>query len=109
MVDLPDIRRTIRIDRKVTGSELVKALQKFIVQINVSGYRKYAEKLLYNIDGIRTLIIGIQAENPRDCVMIRTGENLGNKGIVLEDSYEAIGIGSSLELLPTIVHAIGYM
>ena len=104
MQDLSDIRRTIRIDKKVTGDEIADALKKFSEQSE----GKYIEKLLYDIDGKRTVIIGIQSKYPYECVMVRTGENLADKEIKLEDSYERIGVGSSNELMPEMTYAIGY-
>jgi len=104
MSDLPDVRRTIRIDKQVTGAKVAEALKQFAEQ---SG-GEYAERLLYDIDGKRTVIIGIQSQYPYKCIMARTGENLANNEIRLEDSYERIGVGSSNELMPEMVYAIGY-
>ncbi len=101
MSELIDIRRTIKIDKKVTGIELVNALKKVAEQIGL----KYSKKLLYELDGKKTLIVGIESLYPHQCVMARTGENLFNNGIRLEDFYKKIGVGSSNELLPKMVYA----
>lgn len=104
MRELPDIRRTINIFRKITGAEVAEALKEFAEQ---SG-EEYSEKLLYDIDGKKTVMIGIQSQYPYKCIMVRTGENLANHEIKLEDSYDTIGIGSSNEFMPDMVYAIGY-
>jgi len=99
-----DIRRSIRIEGSIKGSRMANALQKLAEEQG----NKYLEKLLYDIDGKRTLIIGIQNEFSFNCLMIRTGKNLINKGIILEDSYDIIGVGSSDELQPYMVLSLGY-
>ena len=97
MRQLLDVRRTVRIDRAVTGSEIVEALKKLAERREYDG--QYAEQEISDIDGVKNMIVGLHSRCPYKNVMIGTDQDLANSGIRLKDSYAIFGVRSSDELL----------
>jgi len=98
-MEIPNIVRTIKLDRKVTGQELSDALLKFA---EGNGEARYAETLISDRAGQRTVLMGLQGRNllPYYCVEVRTGEGLAKNEINLHSSYSTIGIGTSTRFSP---------
>ena len=101
---LLDVRRTIepKFWRKCTatgptGSEIIEAVKKLAENPEYEG--EYAEQEISDIDGVKTMIVGIHSKCPYKNVMIGTEPDLRNIGIRLKDTYSIIGVRSSNEIL----------
>lgn len=100
-----DIRRTIDVCREVTGEEISEALKEYADQ---GEFLNYAERIVRDIDGKKTIIMGIESRFSYECMVVYEGEDLDNNEISLSEPYEKIGIGSSEEFLPVMGFSVGF-
>ncbi|MBI4016139.1 MAG: hypothetical protein HY363_00425 [Candidatus Aenigmarchaeota archaeon] len=91
-----DVRRTVKLNRIVTGAQIVDALKTVASQRG-----KYMEKLLLDDDGIQTYKIGIASSID---VAIKPAD--GSMGIILQHPYDTIKVCT--DSWPGIKTCVGY-
>ena len=104
---MTDIRRTIRMQRPVTGRELVQALQQLVAKYNERiNCREYVEHTVRDIDGQKTVSIGIASNYPYEDILLCEGQDLGNTELNPNTAYERIGVRNTS--FPGMKYAIGF-
>jgi hypothetical protein len=89
---LPDVRRTIKTSRPVTGQEIAEALSKYV---QFESDDLYTQSIAQDIDGECKYFIGIKSEIPGRNISVAYGESLEDTDIKLNETYSKIGIRSS--------------
>lgn len=101
---LPDVRRTIRLEKHFTGQELADALKQFAAEQD----RAYREILILDLDGEQSFRIGLSSKSPYKNVELRYGPRLESHDLAKDKPYTRVGVASSNEMIPDTIYAVGY-